>query len=796
MKSIKGSSGWLPPPEPGFNRRPGWRLWRLRLLALVAPFLVLALLELMLRAAGFGYPTAFLLSSANHGRPTFTQNNQFGWRFFGKRKSRAPYPISIPREKPRGAVRIFVFGESAAFGFPDPDFGLPRVLQAMLSSRHPGTKFEVVNAAMLAINSHVILPIARDCAGAGGDIWVIYMGNNEVVGPFGAGTALGAQDLPLPLVRASLALKTTRLGQLVEAARQAWQEPPADERERNAVLAYPEREVSADDPRMSGVYRHFARNLADIIRLGHESGAGIVLSTVAVNLKDCAPFASRHRADLSGSDKQKWDHFMNLGLQAQSAGRLSEALSEFQAAAQLDDSNAGLEYLLGRCRLAQGDVSGARKALMAARDLDALRLRCDGPLNQLVRNAAAGRQAQRILLADAERAFAAASPDGLPGWHYFYEHVHLTFAGNCLLARTLAEQIERLLPTNATASTTGWPTVADCARRLGRTDRDLLPALKEILGLLANSPYTGQINHHEQIDYLTREARADREASRADALQTVQTALAAAPDDAVLYERLARLQQVAGQSAGAEASLRRAVDLLPSSGYAWSQLGFAFVHQEKYGDAANAFQRAFDLDSQDVWPLQNLAMSMEKLGRNDEAMRDLRRVLAITPRFGPAWLALGQLLESNGQADEAAECYRKAFQNRIPRAADLTTLAQFCMSRRWFKAAVTNYDDAVKLDPSDASLAMEAGQAHSLFGQQLDQSRLPAQAAREFQEAVRLMPDAVEARLNLGIAFYHSGQWNESLAQFEQVAARSPTNAVARHYLALLRQTLAPQGQQ
>ena len=32
----------------------------------------------------------------------------------------------------------------------------------MLGLRHPDKKFEVVNAAMTAINSHVILPLARD----------------------------------------------------------------------------------------------------------------------------------------------------------------------------------------------------------------------------------------------------------------------------------------------------------------------------------------------------------------------------------------------------------------------------------------------------------------------------------------------------------------------------------------------------------------------------------------------------------------------------------------------------------
>ncbi len=287
----------------GTPQLAGWKLWSFRLLALVlVPLVILTLLEISLRVAGFGYPTAFLLPSSNHDQKTLVQNNAFGWRFFGKRKSRTPAAISILRDKPSGVIRIFVFGESAAFGDPQPAFGLPRVLQATLSLRHPETKFEVVNAAMTAINSHVILPIARDCARAGGDIWVIYMGNNEFVGPFGAGTVFGSQTLPLPLIRASLALKQTRIGQMMSAALEP--RTPADKSEWGGMEMFLDQQVRDGDPKITGVYRNFESNLGDIIRAGHASGAGVVVSTVAVNLKDCAPFASQSRAGLSEVDSR------------------------------------------------------------------------------------------------------------------------------------------------------------------------------------------------------------------------------------------------------------------------------------------------------------------------------------------------------------------------------------------------------------------------------------------------------------------------------------------------------------
>jgi hypothetical protein len=107
---------------PSINPR---KLWVFRLfLAIGVPIVFLATTELILRVIGFGYPTGFLLSSERDGHPVFVQNNRFGWRFFGPAMARIPEPICIPRLKDPDTIRIIVFGESAAQGDPQPDFGL------------------------------------------------------------------------------------------------------------------------------------------------------------------------------------------------------------------------------------------------------------------------------------------------------------------------------------------------------------------------------------------------------------------------------------------------------------------------------------------------------------------------------------------------------------------------------------------------------------------------------------------------------------------------------------------------
>src|SRR6185312_565825 len=297
---------------------------------------------------------------------------------------RQPDATSIPQHKPPDTIRIFVFGESAAYGDPQPHFGLPRMLDAILSARHPDKKFEVVNAAMTGINSHVILPLARDCGQAHADVWVIYMGNNEVVGPFGAGTVFGNQATPLPLIHALLAFKKTRTGQLLDAWRGSAQKATGSG-EWEGMRMFVKYKLATSDSRLAADYQNFDRNLKGIIAAGQNSGAKIVLSTVAVNLEDCAPFASLHQSDLPESRLNQWQQLFEAGTKSQASGDFRQAATDYDQAAHIDDGFAELRFRRGQCALQLKDQATARKEFSAARDLDALRFRCDSRLEDLIR---------------------------------------------------------------------------------------------------------------------------------------------------------------------------------------------------------------------------------------------------------------------------------------------------------------------------------------------------------------------------------------------------------------------------
>src|SRR5881628_2901628 len=117
------------------------RRWAFRLcVAVLLPLLVLGTIEAGLRLFHYGFSTNFFArtsDSANLG-----VNEKFLLQFYsGNAAKGKTQPFLIPVEKPSGTVRIFVFGESAAQGTPEPAFGFIRILEFMLRSQFPQQRF-------------------------------------------------------------------------------------------------------------------------------------------------------------------------------------------------------------------------------------------------------------------------------------------------------------------------------------------------------------------------------------------------------------------------------------------------------------------------------------------------------------------------------------------------------------------------------------------------------------------------------------------------------------------------------
>jgi tetratricopeptide (TPR) repeat protein len=758
-------------PSPVSAALPGKRKWAFRLAALAMPLVFLALLEGTLRLLGYGYPMGFFLQRKVDGRAVLIDNDRFACRYFPPALARSPQPCLIVANKPPDTTRIFVLGESAAMGDPEPAYGVARTLEVLLRARHAGQKFEVVNVAVTAINSHVIRDIARECAGREGDIWIIYMGNNEVVGPFGAGTVFGAQAPRLGAIRASVALKAARAGQLADAIVQRLARRGAPT-EWAGMEMFLDQQVRHDAPRMAAVYDYFQRNLEDILHLGQSSGATVLLSTVVSNLKDCPPFASQHQPGLSEAQLAEWTNAYEIGASQESASNFVAAIEHYQQAARIDASHAELQFRLGRCLAALGEFATARQCFERARDFDTLRFRADTRINELIRQAAARRAGPGLKLVDAAEDFARLSTNGLTGEEFLYEHVHLNSEGNYLLARLFAEQIAGWLRPEGRFSTNLPPllTVEECARRLALTEVDRFRIADEMMKRLQEPPFTKQLDHALRIHHwrqLRATLKTASESGAFDAAAAVyREALSWSPDDWVLRENFAKLLQDFGELSGAEREWRRVLALMPHYEAAHYSLGNALDAQGKPAEALACFRRALELRPDSVEAINGLALALAGQQRVNEAVRLFKKAILLKPAFVEARVNLGQTLAREGRVEEAKAQYLAALRHKPEYAAAHINLGKLLAERSQPAEATAHYREAVRVAPDNAVAHYNLGNALNAQGS--------ADALQHYAEAVRLDPAFAEARYNLALGLAKQGANNEALQHFSEVVRLRP----------------------
>ena len=648
---------------------PNRKLWFRLVSVILVPVVFLLFAEGFLRLIGYGYSSCFFKSAQTAAGRVTIQNRDFGRRFFPAGLVRYAQPLSLSTPKPPNTLRVFVLGESAAMGDPDLKFGLPRMLEVLLRERWPNRKIEVINGAMVAINSHVILPIAQDCLAQQADLWVVYMGNNEVIGPFGSASIFGARAPSLALVRTGLWFKTTRLGQLLDAVLERVRQGNRALPEWNGMEMMSNQKVAHDSSATRRVYRHFERNLNDLLRAGSQAGVPIVLCTVATNLKDCAPFASLHRDGLTSGELADWQKAYDSGLALQAQGNFAEAELAYQRASGIDAGFAELSFRRAECCRLLGRHSEAAKLYCQARETDALQFRADERINGIIRQSGEAFSHQRVQVVDTEKLFSEHSPQGLTGVEFFYEHVHLTPEGNYLLARAIAQAASEALRLQAESA---WLSSDECFRLLGLTGWNRYDAFNVVYYRIQAAPFVSQVNHSRQVDYIKQQ------------LQTYKIAT-----------KPAELRQEAAEVARLVSRYLRDPDLR------WN-LAALLQNSGDFPGAEEQWRMLMNLQPQSALPAFNLAKLLDTPGRPDEAFTLYNNCLELDPDYYEARYALGYLCLRTGRLPEAVRQLELAVERR-PRAIEARLAwAEALAKSHQAAGAEKQLREVLRLDPDNA----------------------------------------------------------------------------------------------
>ena len=433
------------------------------------PFLLLGSLEGVLRLLGWGGFRPMFHPAGPVEGGTLTVADQGGadsWFFANPDRPGYNEQYTFVEPKPANTVRVFLVGESAIQGYPQPrNLGSSAFLQEMLQDAWPDRKVEVINLGTVAVASFPVLGIMTEALAHEPDLVVVYTGHNEFFGTYGVASVGQAGSKPW-MLKAHRTLRSLALVQLLTRilpARQSQSKHTLMEAMQGASY------IGPDDWRRKAAANNLFHNIDQMIARCQARGISVLVCNQPSNERGLAPIGDDRWDGLSASAREEAESKL---AQAESSMKNDPSASEksLRRVLELKPDHARAHFLLGQVLLAQGRQPDSLEAFARARDLDPMPWRTPALSQESILRATTARKAP---LCDLVKAFRNTA-GGPIGWELMDDHVHPTLRGQALIAETIVESLARFpgrvgVSTEARAKVRAWN---DYARRLGENIYD------------------------------------------------------------------------------------------------------------------------------------------------------------------------------------------------------------------------------------------------------------------------------------------------------------------------------------
>jgi tetratricopeptide (TPR) repeat protein len=553
--------------------------------------------------------------------------------------------------KPPGGFRIFTLGGSSALGFPwGAEIAFTRLLGDALRHQWPDRPIEAVNAAAMSYASHRLRILAHELKTYEPDLFVIYGGHNEFVERRFYSDRL---DRPAALDPLLLVLYRSRLYSAMARLLHRAPEESTDSRGPNnqgtgqllGLDVTRKKEMYTLETERREVLVSFEENVRAVIDIAEDAGAKVVISTVPSNIRDWSPNQSVPDPGLSEEERNQALVFLSRGKAALGRKDAAEAARLLEQARDLSPKHAEVQFRLGRAYDALGRWDDARRALTAARDLDAQPSRAMTRINETLRRVAADRG---IPLVDAERVFENEAPNGLVGFNLIEDYVHPNPKGHELVAYALYE----LLLREGLVGEQHQPDPTNFAKALevSTAERDAAAgegaSVAKRAAMLYNLAFVLQSQGH-----------------RDEAIEKYRACLKLNPSYGAAHVNLGLQLAMAGKPEQALFHFERALAYTPDSQNARVARGRVLMSLDR--DAVEVLKEATEHDPKDAraWDAYGMAL-ITQAKDYPRAAAACRKALELEPRFAGAMSSLGRALVSAGQLAEGVTWFEKSLELR------------------------------------------------------------------------------------------------------------------------------------
>ncbi|MBT0666453.1 tetratricopeptide repeat protein [Geobacter pelophilus] len=248
-----------------------------------------------------------------------------------------------------------------------------------------------------------------------------------------------------------------------------------------------------------------------------------------------------------------------------------------------------------------------------------------------------------------------------------------------------------------------------------------------------------------------------------DAIREYNAAALANPSDKSIHKQLADLYRQKGDKLLAEKEMELAgINPREADIASLMQKGNELLLARNYDKAVETYEIVVKMQPNRLDAMEKLGDAHMAAGRDDDAIKAYSQVIILNPSIPSLHYTLGILFERKGLLDKAEAEYKMSLQYDSKNGDPRRRLADIYTLRGNFTQSISEYNELIKLRGDNPIL-------HFRLARLYDKNKDSRKAIDEYLEAVRLSPDNLEIRKELAALYARKGLHAEAERQYQEI---------------------------
>jgi len=260
-----------------------------------------------------------------------------------------------------------------------------------------------------------------------------------------------------------------------------------------------------------------------------------------------------------------------------------------------------------------------------------------------------------------------------------------------------------------------------------------------------------------------------------EAVKYVRRAVKLQPQIAQYYTNLGEMQRQRGKVDEALVVLKDAVRIDPKSYFGWNNLGIVHYDKRDFEEAVKCYEEALRLHKAYPEAHNNMGNALRSLGREDDAIEHYQKALLYRENYAEAYNNLAAVLRDKEEIPEAEFAYRKAITLKPNYLEAHNNLAALLVQDDRSDEALRVLGDALKIDAKHVPTLVQVARTQTAKGNY-------TQAEQACRLAFAEKPDSAEAHSVLGQVHLEVDRFHEAIEEFEVALKIDPNLIEAQNH--------------